>query len=126
MAAVLEGLAQAKRREFATDDEVEAAFRPLTAEAAFTPRATRDLIEIAEYLYTPNPSAALAVRDAILRSLQKLIFPGTATEAEHSNTSRHLAEFRIIEPEIAFADLSDNTALAEALLRYTFAAFIDQ
>jgi len=42
----------------------------------FTPRATRDLAEIAEYLRTRNPSAARAVRDAILRSLQNLaLFP---------------------------------------------------
>jgi addiction module RelE/StbE family toxin len=42
----------------------------------FTPRATRDLAEIAEYLRTHNPSTALAVRDAILRSLQNLtLFP---------------------------------------------------
>ena len=42
----------------------------------FTPRATRDLAEIAEYLHTRNPSAALAVRDAILRSLENLtLFP---------------------------------------------------
>ena len=42
----------------------------------FTPRARRDLAEIAEYLRTRNPSAALAVRDAILRSLQNLtLFP---------------------------------------------------
>jgi plasmid stabilization system protein ParE len=42
----------------------------------FTPRATRELAEIAEYLRTRNPSAALAVRDAILRSLQNLtLFP---------------------------------------------------
>jgi asparaginyl-tRNA synthetase len=40
--------------------------------------------------------------------------------------SRHLAEFWMIEPEIAFADLSDNAALAHALLKYTFAASIDQ
>ena len=39
-----------------------------------------------------------------------------ALRAENSNTSRHLAEFWMIEPEIAFADLSDNAALAEALL----------
>jgi plasmid stabilization system protein ParE len=38
----------------------------------FTPRTTRDLVEIAEYLHTRNPSAMLAVRDAILRSLQDL------------------------------------------------------
>ena len=38
----------------------------------FTPRATRDLAVIAEYLRTRNPAAALAVRAAILRSLQNL------------------------------------------------------
>ena len=42
----------------------------------FTPRATRDLAEIAEYLCTRDPPAARAVRDAILRSLQNLtLFP---------------------------------------------------
>lgn len=42
----------------------------------FTPRATRDLADIGEFLPGRNPSAALAVRDAILRSLQNLtLFP---------------------------------------------------
>jgi len=42
----------------------------------FTPRGTRDLAEIAEYLRTRSPSAALAVRAAILCSLQNLtLFP---------------------------------------------------
>jgi asparaginyl-tRNA synthetase len=40
--------------------------------------------------------------------------------AENSNTSRHLAEFWMIELEIAFADLSANATLAEGLLKYTF------
>jgi plasmid stabilization system protein ParE len=40
----------------------------------FTPRATHDLVEIAEYVRARNPLAALAVRDEILRSLQNLIF----------------------------------------------------
>src|SRR5436853_4437997 len=51
---------------------------------------------------------------------------GPTFRAENSNTSRHLAEFWMIEPEIAFADLSDNAALAEALLRYTFAALLNE
>jgi aspartyl/asparaginyl-tRNA synthetase len=42
------------------------------------------------------------------------------------NTSRHFAEFWMIEPEIAFAELSDNAALAEALLKYTFAALLNE
>lgn len=40
--------------------------------------------------------------------------------AENSNTARHLSEFRMIEPEIAFADLNDDMNLWEALLKYVF------
>ena len=43
----------------------------------FAPRAVRDLAEIAEYLRRRNPSAALAVRDDILRSVRNVtLFPG--------------------------------------------------
>jgi asparaginyl-tRNA synthetase len=45
---------------------------------------------------------------------------GPTFRAENSNTSRHLAEFWMIEPEIAFADLSDDATLAEALLKHVF------
>lgn len=40
--------------------------------------------------------------------------------AENSNTARHLSEFRMIEPEIAFANLEDNMKLGEDLLKYVF------
>lgn len=43
---------------------------------------------------------------------------GPTFRAENSNTSRHLAEFWMIEPEMAFADLKDNMDLAEAYLKY--------
>lgn len=43
---------------------------------------------------------------------------GPTFRAENSNTSRHLAEFWMIEPEVAFADLEDNMELAEAMLKY--------
>lgn len=43
---------------------------------------------------------------------------GPTFRAENSNTSRHLAEFWMIEPEMAFADLDDNRAMAEAYLRF--------
>ncbi len=48
---------------------------------------------------------------------------GPTFRAENSHTSRHAAEFWMIEPEMAFADLTDNCALAEDFLRYlvTFA-----
>ena len=43
---------------------------------------------------------------------------GPTFRAENSNTARHAAEFWMIEPEIAFADLNDNMALAEDMLKY--------
>ncbi|MGL5434940.1 MAG: asparagine--tRNA ligase [Lachnospiraceae bacterium] len=43
---------------------------------------------------------------------------GPTFRAENSNTTRHAAEFWMIEPEMAFADLQDNMAVAEGLLKY--------
>ncbi len=43
---------------------------------------------------------------------------GPTFRAENSNTTRHLAEFWMIEPEVAFNDLEDNMNLAEAFVRY--------
>ena len=43
---------------------------------------------------------------------------GPTFRAENSNTTRHAAEFWMVEPEIAFADLDDNMMLAEAMLKY--------
>ena len=43
---------------------------------------------------------------------------GPTFRAENSNTQRHAAEFWMIEPEIAFADLEDNMNLAESMLKY--------
>ena len=50
-------------------------------------------------------------------SLSKVYTFGPTFRAENSNTSRHLAEFWMIEPEIAFADLNINAALAEDFLK---------
>ncbi|MBQ9827360.1 MAG: asparagine--tRNA ligase [Lachnospiraceae bacterium] len=43
---------------------------------------------------------------------------GPTFRAENSNTTRHAAEFWMIEPEMAFADLEDNMEIAEAMLKY--------
>lgn len=51
---------------------------------------------------------------------------GPTFRAENSNTARHLAEFWMIEPEIAFADLDDDADLAEACLKYIFTAVLDE
>jgi asparaginyl-tRNA synthetase len=53
-------------------------------------------------------------------ALSKVYTFGPTFRAENSNTSRHLAEFWMIEPEIAFANLADDATLAEALLKHIF------
>jgi asparaginyl-tRNA synthetase len=51
---------------------------------------------------------------------------GPTFRAENSNTTRHLSEFWMIEPEIAFADLNDDADLAEDYLRCLFRAVLDE
>ncbi|MDA3881511.1 MAG: asparagine--tRNA ligase [Prolixibacteraceae bacterium] len=51
-------------------------------------------------------------------ALSKIYTFGPTFRAENSNTSRHLAEFWMIEPEMAFCDLNDNMDLAEEFLKY--------
>ena len=50
---------------------------------------------------------------------------GPTFRAENSNTSRHLAEFWVIEPEMAFYDLEDNANLAEEFIKYVIKYVID-
>jgi len=57
-------------------------------------------------------------------ALSKVYTFGPTFRAENSNTSRHLAEFWMVEPELAFADLDDNADLAESFLKYIFAALL--
>src|SRR5256714_6626438 len=51
---------------------------------------------------------------------------GPTFRAENSNTARHLAEFWMVEPEIAFADLAADADLAEDCLKYIFRAVLDE
>lgn len=51
---------------------------------------------------------------------------GPTFRAENSNTSRHLAEFWMVEPEMAFCDLQGDMELAEAFLKYVFKYVLEQ
>ncbi|MDF0534374.1 asparagine--tRNA ligase [Shewanella yunxiaonensis] len=59
-------------------------------------------------------------------ALSKIYTFGPTFRAENSNTSRHLAEFWMVEPEVAFADLNDIAGLAESMLKYAFKAVLEE
>ena len=59
-------------------------------------------------------------------AMSKVYTFGPTFRAENSNTSRHLAEFWMVEPEVAFADLSGNADLAEALLKHVFSRILEE
>ncbi|RXS44455.1 asparagine--tRNA ligase [Idiomarina sp. 29L] len=59
-------------------------------------------------------------------SLSKVYTFGPTFRAENSNTSRHLSEFWMVEPELAFASLDDVADLAEDMLKYVFKAVLQE
>jgi len=59
-------------------------------------------------------------------AMSKVYTFGPTFRAENSNTSRHLAEFWMVEPEIAFADLHDNADLAESLLKHVLERVLNE
>ena len=59
-------------------------------------------------------------------ALSRVYTFGPTFRAENSNTRRHLAEFWMIEPELAFADLADDVALAERFLKSIFRTLLDE
>lgn len=64
--------------------------------------------------------------EAYASALGKIYTFGPTFRAENSNTSRHLAEFWMIEPEMAFATLKDDAKLAERLLKHIFQAVLNE
>ncbi|HZI83712.1 MAG TPA: asparagine--tRNA ligase, partial [Casimicrobiaceae bacterium] len=104
-------------------------FRVSTLDFANLPRATDGRIDFSQDFFGRETfltvSGQLNVESYCL-ALSKVYTFGPTFRAENSNTSRHLAEFWMIEPEIAFAALADNAALAEALLKHIFRTLLER
>lgn len=102
-------------------------FRVSTLDLANLPRTPDGKVDFTQDFFGRETfltvSGQLNVESYCL-ALSKVYTFGPTFRAENSNTSRHLAEFWMIEPEIAFADLADNANLAEALLKHIFTAVL--
>ncbi|MFZ5603493.1 MAG: asparagine--tRNA ligase [Pseudomonadota bacterium] len=64
--------------------------------------------------------------EAYCTAMSRVYTFGPTFRAENSNTSRHLAEFWMVEPEVAFADLKQNADMAEEFLQYVFRAVLNE
>jgi asparaginyl-tRNA synthetase len=98
-------------------------FRVSTLDLANLPRNPEGTIDFAQDFFGRETFLTVSGQlnvEAYCLALSKVYTFGPTFRAENSNTSRHLAEFWMIEPEIAFADLADNASLAEALLKHVF------
>src|SRR5215470_2298509 len=98
-----------------------ALFRVSTLDLANLPRTPEGKIDFTQDFFGREAFLTVSGQlnvEAYCLALSKVYTFGPTFRAENSNTSRHLAEFWMIEPEIAFADLSDNATLAEALLKH--------
>jgi asparaginyl-tRNA synthetase len=100
-------------------------FRVSTLDLVNLPRTTHGKVDFSQDFFGREAFLTVSGQlnvEAYCMAMSKVYTFGPTFRAENSNTSRHLAEFWMIEPEIAFADLADNAALAEALLKHVFAA----
>jgi asparaginyl-tRNA synthetase len=106
-----------------------AMFRVSTLDLANLPRTPDGKVDFSQDFFGKQSyltvSGQLNVETYCL-ALSKVYTFGPTFRAENSNTSRHLAEFWMIEPEIAFADLKADADLAEAFLKYIFKAVLDE
>ncbi len=96
-------------------------FRVTTLDFDQTPRTEDGKVDFKEDFF--GRSTNLTVSGQLEGELAAMAFGqiytfGPTFRAENSNTTRHLAEFWMIEPEVAFADLENNMQLAEEMMKY--------
>ena len=96
-------------------------FRVTTLDPAAPPRDARGAVDWSEDFFGRPTFLTVSGQleaETYACALDRVYTFGPTFRAENSNTRRHLAEFWMIEPEMAFADLADDAALAEDCVRY--------
>ncbi|MDG4597597.1 MAG: asparagine--tRNA ligase [Candidatus Contendobacter sp.] len=106
-----------------------ALFRVSTLDLVNPPRAADGGIDFSQDFFGRETFLTVSGQlnvEAYCLALSKVYTFGPTFRAENSNTSRHLAEFWMVEPETAFADIHTNADLAEALLKFIFQAVLEE
>src|SRR4051812_26322725 len=106
-----------------------AMFRVSTLDMHNLPRTPDGKVDFAQDFFAKEASLTVSGQlnvETYCMAMSKVYTFGPTFRAEWSFTPRHLAEFWMIEPEIAFADLKADADLAEAFLKYIFRALLNE
>jgi asparaginyl-tRNA synthetase len=98
-------------------------FRVSTLDAANLPRDGKGAVDFSRDFFGKETFLTVSGQlnvEAYCLALSKVYTFGPTFRAENSNTTRHLAEFWMVEPEIAFADLDEDARVAEDFLKFIF------
>ncbi len=106
-----------------------AMFKVSTLDLANVPKNQEGKIDFAQDFFGKQAYLTVSGQlnvETYCMAMSKVYTFGPTFRAENSNTTRHLAEFWMIEPEIAFADLKADADLAEEFLKYIFRALLNE
>ena len=104
-------------------------FRVSTLDMANLPRLPDGRVDFSQDFFGRETFLTVSGQlnvEAYCLALSRVYTFGPTFRAENSNTSRHLAEFWMVEPEIAFADLAADADLAESLLKSIFTRVLEE
>ncbi|CAG8998301.1 MAG: Asparagine--tRNA ligase [Candidatus Celerinatantimonas neptuna] len=104
-------------------------FRVSTLDLSNLPRTEQGDVDFSEDFFGKESFLTVSGQlnvETYACALSKVYTFSPTFRAENSNTSRHLAEFWMVEPEIAFAELDDAASLAEKMLKYAFNAILTE
>src|SRR5678815_5662832 len=104
-------------------------FRVSTLDAVNPPRTPDGRVDFEQDFFGREARLTVSGQlnvEAYCLAMSRVYTFGPTFRAENSNTRRHLAEFWMIEPEIAFADLAADAQLAEDFLKYIFRTLLDE
>lgn len=104
-------------------------FRVSTLDLMNLPRTEQGQIDFREDFFGRETFLTVSGQlnvEAFCLAMSKVYTFGPTFRAENSNTTRHLAEFWMVEPEVAFADLNDLATLAEDFLKFVFASVLER
>lgn len=104
-------------------------FQVTTLDLEHLPKTAEGAVDYSQDFFNKKTSLTVSGQlngETYAQAFRNIYTFGPTFRAENSNTTRHAAEFWMVEPEISFADLEDNMNLAESMLKYIIRFVMEQ